>query len=206
MIDLRNIKRGEVLEVLLDGSKGSEQGGKRPVVVIQNDIGNTYSPTIIVACITSQLTKAKLPTHVALTKEKHGMERDSIMLGEQIRTLDKKSRIIQKITTLDEFTMAQISKALCVSLDLEEQIKSKQNNSPLDRIDSEERIKIEYLMERLYFYDNIINDSRNEEVKRHITNERDSIAYKFRRICKSNNLNYDELYKNIKIKVNIAMV
>lgn len=206
-VDLRNIKRGEVLNVVLDG-KGCEQGGERPVVVIQNNIGNTYSPTIIVACITSQLTKAKLPTHVELDKERYGLKHDSIVLCEQIRTLDKRFRVKERITMLDEFTMIKISRALCVSLDLEEKennVVIKPNENPLDKLNEEVREQVEYLLGRLYFYDDLINNSRNEDVKKHMVNDRDSIAYKFKRICKTNNLNHEELYKNIKVKVAISI-
>ena len=96
---------------------GSEQGGVRPVLVIQNDIGNRFSPTIIVAAITAQIQKAKLPTHVEIKADSHGFERDSVILLEQIRTLDKQ-RLTDKITKLDEETMKQIDEALEISLGL----------------------------------------------------------------------------------------
>ena len=96
---------------------GSEQGGVRPVLVIQNDIGNRFSPTVIVAAITAQIQKAKLPTHVEIKADKHGFERDSVILLEQIRTLDKQ-RLTDKITKLDGETMAEINHALEVSLGL----------------------------------------------------------------------------------------
>jgi len=96
---------------------GSEQGGVRPVLVIQNDIGNRFSPTIIVAAITTQIQKAKLPTHVEIKADSDGFERDSVILLEQIRTLDKQ-RLTDKITKLDEETMKQIDEALEISLGL----------------------------------------------------------------------------------------
>lgn len=96
---------------------GSEQGGVRPVLVIQNDIGNRFSPTVIVAAITAQIQKAKLPTHVEIKAEKHGFERDSVILLEQIRTLDKQ-RLTDKITKLDTDTMKKINHALEISLGL----------------------------------------------------------------------------------------
>lgn len=96
---------------------GSEQGGVRPVLVIQNDIGNRFSPTVIVAAITAQIQKAKLPTHVEIDAKKHGFERDSVILLEQIRTIDKQ-RLTDKITHLDEETMRKVNDALQVSLGL----------------------------------------------------------------------------------------
>lgn len=96
---------------------GSEQGGVRPVLVIQNDIGNRFSPTVIIAAITAQIQKAKLPTHVEVDAETHGLERDSVILLEQIRTIDKQ-RLTDKITHLDEESMQRVNEALQVSLGL----------------------------------------------------------------------------------------
>jgi mRNA interferase MazF len=90
------IKRGDVFYADLSPVVGSEQGGVRPVLVIQNDIGNKYSPTIIIAAITSQINKAKLPTHVEITGQEYGLPKDSVILLEQIRTIDKK-RLREKI-------------------------------------------------------------------------------------------------------------
>ena len=84
------IKRGDVFYADLSPVVGSEKGGVRPVLVIQNDIGNKYSPTIIIAAITSQINKAKLPTHVEITGQEYGLPKDSVILLEQIRTIDKK--------------------------------------------------------------------------------------------------------------------
>lgn len=96
---------------------GSEQGGVRPVLVIQNDIGNRFSPTVIVAAITAQIQKAKLPTHVEIDAENHGFDRDSVILLEQIRTIDKQ-RLTDKITHLDEETMQKVDEALQISVGL----------------------------------------------------------------------------------------
>lgn len=96
---------------------GSEQGGVRPVLVIQNDIGNRFSPTVIVAAITAQIQKAKLPTHVEMDAEKHGFDRDSVVLLEQIRTIDKQ-RLTDKITHLDDDTMRKVDDALLISVGL----------------------------------------------------------------------------------------
>ncbi|SIT89633.1 MULTISPECIES: type II toxin-antitoxin system PemK/MazF family toxin [Bacillales] len=111
------IKRGDVFFADLSPVVGSEQGGTRPVLVIQNDIGNRFSPTVIIAAITAQIQKAKLPTHVEIDAEKHGFDRDSVILLEQVRTIDK-SRLTDKITHLDDELMAQVEQALEVSLGL----------------------------------------------------------------------------------------
>lgn len=96
---------------------GSEQGGVRPVLVIQNDIGNRFSPTVIVAAITAQIQKAKLPTHVEIDADLHGFDRDSVLLLEQIRTIDKQ-RLTDKITHLDDETMRKVDEALQISVGL----------------------------------------------------------------------------------------
>lgn len=114
---MMSIRRGDIYYAELNPVVGSEQGGIRPVLIIQNDIGNQYSPTTIVAAITSQISKAKLPTHVELTSKKTGLDKDSVILGEQIRTIDK-CRLKEKLTYLDEETMARVNQALEISLGL----------------------------------------------------------------------------------------
>ena len=109
------IKRGEIYYADLNPVVGSEQGGIRPIIVLQNDVGNKYSPTVIAAATTSRLTKAKLPTHIELTRENTPMPKDSVVLLEQIRTIDK-SRIKEKIGELPPDVMQQINDALLVSL------------------------------------------------------------------------------------------
>ena len=111
------IKRGEVYFAQLNPVQGSEQGGCRPVLIIQNDVGNAYSPTTIILAITSQIDKAHLPTHVELGKNQSGLERDSVILAEQIRTIDK-SRLRQKVAELNQETMEKIARALAVSIGL----------------------------------------------------------------------------------------
>ncbi len=113
------IKRGEIYFAQLNPVVGSEQGGIRPVLVIQNDIGNQYSPTTIVLAITSQINKAKLPTHIELKADQYGLERDSVILAEQIRTIDK-TRLKQRIAILDEEMMANVDQSLEISLGLSE--------------------------------------------------------------------------------------
>ncbi|MBZ2176023.1 type II toxin-antitoxin system PemK/MazF family toxin [Schnuerera sp. xch1] len=110
-----NIKRGDVFYADLSPVIGSEQGGVRPVLVIQNDIGNKYSPTIIVAAITSQINKAKLPTHVEISAPQYGLPKDSVVLLEQIRTIDKK-RLREKIGKFNEDMMIKVDESLKISL------------------------------------------------------------------------------------------
>jgi mRNA interferase MazF len=111
------VKRGDVFYADLSPVVGSEQGGVRPVLVIQNDIGNRFSPTVIVAAITAQIQKAKLPTHVEIEAKTHGMEKDSVILLEQIRTIDKQ-RLTDKITHLEDDTMRKVDDALQISVGL----------------------------------------------------------------------------------------
>ncbi|MBT2759606.1 type II toxin-antitoxin system endoribonuclease NdoA [Mesobacillus foraminis] len=111
------VKRGDVYFADLSPVVGSEQGGVRPVLVIQNDIGNRFSPTVIIAAITAQIQKAKLPTHVEIDAKRYGFERDSVILLEQIRTIDKQ-RLTDKITHLDDEMMGKVDEALQISLGL----------------------------------------------------------------------------------------
>ena len=101
------VKRGDVFFADLSPVVGSEQGGTRPVLIIQNDIGNRFSPTVIIAAITAQIQKAKLPTHVEINAKKYGFERDSVILLEQLRTIDK-SRLTDRITQLDAQLMEKV--------------------------------------------------------------------------------------------------
>ena len=96
---------------------GSEQGGIRPVLVVQNDIGNKYSPTVIASAITSQINKAKLPTHIELCAKDYGLPKDSVVLLEQIRTIDKR-RLREKIGRLDDDLMERVNEALTISFGL----------------------------------------------------------------------------------------
>jgi mRNA interferase MazF len=111
------VKRGDVFFADLSPVVGSEQGGTRPVLIIQNDIGNRFSPTVIIAAITAQIQKAKLPTHVEIDAKKYGFERNSVILLEQLRTIDK-SRLTDRITQLDEELMEKVDVALEISLGL----------------------------------------------------------------------------------------
>jgi mRNA interferase MazF len=117
-----SVRRGDIFYADLNPVVGSEQGGTRPVLIVQNDVGNKYSPTVIIAAITSQIDKAKLPTHVELKGDEYKLEKDSVVLLEQLRTIDKK-RLKGKITFLDKEMMSKVEKALKISLGLGEYVK-----------------------------------------------------------------------------------
>ena len=109
-----NIKRGDIYYADLSPVVGSEQGGLRPVLIIQNDIGNRYSPTVIAAAITSKMGKSRLPTHIDIHADRVGLAKDSVVLLEQIRTLDKR-RLKERMGHLDEQTMQIVNSAIAVS-------------------------------------------------------------------------------------------
>lgn len=111
------IHRGDIYYADLRPVVGSEQGGVRPVLIIQNDIGNKHSPTVICAAITSQMNKAKLPTHVELDSSRYALVKDSVVLLEQLRTIDKK-RLRDKVCHLDREILQKVERALLISLNL----------------------------------------------------------------------------------------
>ena len=112
------VKRGDIYYADLSPVIGSEQGGIRPVLIIQNDVGNKYSPTVIAAAITSQINKAKMPTHIELSASDYGLYKDSVILLEQIRTIDKK-RLREKVAHLDKKLMKTVDEALSISFGIE---------------------------------------------------------------------------------------
>lgn len=112
------VKRGDIYYADLSPVVGSEQGGVRPVLIVQNDIGNKYSPTVIAAAITSQKTKSNLPTHIELPARSTGLQKDSIVLLEQIRTIDK-HRLKEKMGKLDDHSMEMVDEAIGISFGLE---------------------------------------------------------------------------------------
>jgi mRNA interferase MazF len=114
---MNTIKRGDIYYADLSPVVGSEQGGMRPVLIVQNDTGNRHSPTVIAAAITSQAGKARLPTHIELSAKHFGLSRDSVILLEQIRTLDK-SRLRERMGQLDAATMNRVDSAIAVSFGL----------------------------------------------------------------------------------------
>ena len=115
-----NVRRGDIYYADLSPVVGSEQGGVRPVLIVQNDTGNRHSPTVIAAAITSQLGKARLPTHIALAAQGSGLPKDSVILLEQIRTLDKR-RLRERAGRIPEDDMRRVDEALGVSMGLESQ-------------------------------------------------------------------------------------
>ena len=113
-----NIKRGDIYYADLSPVVGSEQGGLRPVLIIQNDIGNKHSPTVICAAITSKMNKAKLPTHIELSTKQCNIVKDSVILLEQLRTIDKQ-RLKDKVCHLDDSLLERVNRGLSISLDLD---------------------------------------------------------------------------------------
>lgn len=111
------VKRGDIFYADLSPVVGSEQGGTRPVLVVQNDVGNKYSPTVIAAAITSKINKAKLPTHIEIDAARYGLSKDSVILLEQVRTIDKR-RLRERIGRLDEVQMIKVNDALSISFGL----------------------------------------------------------------------------------------
>lgn len=111
------VRRGDIYFADLSPVVGSEQGGVRPVLIVQNDVGNKHSPTVICAAITSQMNKAKLPTHIALSAAEYALPKDSVILLEQIRTIDKQ-RLKEKVCHLDNAMMHRVDRSLLISLGL----------------------------------------------------------------------------------------
>lgn len=112
-----NIRRGDIYYADLSPVVGSEQGGMRPVLIVQNDVGNRHSPTVIAAAITSKMGKTRLPTHIDIYAEKAGLAKDSVILLEQIRTIDKK-RLGERMGHLDDATMGEVNQAITISFGL----------------------------------------------------------------------------------------
>ncbi|MDR0326131.1 MAG: type II toxin-antitoxin system PemK/MazF family toxin [Oscillospiraceae bacterium] len=113
----QTVRRGDIYYADLSPVVGSEQGGIRPVLIVQNNVGNRHSPTVIAAAITSQIGKARLPTHIELSARTYGLSRDSVVLLEQVRTIDKK-RLKERMGRLDESLMVKVDTALAVSFGL----------------------------------------------------------------------------------------
>jgi len=116
-LDNSIVRRGEIYYADLSPVVGSEQGGMRPVLIVQNDVGNRYSPTVIAAAITSQQNKARLPTHIEIEARTYGLSKNSVVLLEQMRTLDKR-RLRERMGCLDEKAMQRVDGAIAVSLGL----------------------------------------------------------------------------------------
>ena len=112
-----NVRRGDIYYADLSPVVGSEQGGMRPVLIVQNDVGNKYSPTVIAAAITSKTSKSRLPTHIEVFADRYGLAKDSVILLEQIRTIDK-TRLKEKMGHLDDAVMDRVNDAITVSFGL----------------------------------------------------------------------------------------
>ena len=137
----QSVRRGDIFYADLSPVVGSEQGGLRPVLIIQNDVGNRYSPTVIAAAITSRMGKTKLPTHIDVYADRVGLSKDSVILLEQIRTLDKR-RLREKMGHLDEDVMAEVNNAIAVSFGLHEGLRREEDTTtqaPHDHTDSTPR-------------------------------------------------------------------
>ena len=124
----QTVRRGDIFYADLSPVVGSEQGGLRPVLIIQNDVGNRYSPTVIAAAITSRMGKTKLPTHIDVYADRVGLSKDSVILLEQIRTLDKR-RLREKMGHLDEEVMAEVNNAIAVSFGLHEGLRREEDSA-----------------------------------------------------------------------------
>ena len=127
---MNGVKRGDIYYADLSPVVGSEQGGLRPVLIIQNDIGNRYSPTVIAAAITSRMSKTHLPTHIDIYAERAGLAKDSVVLLEQIRTLDKR-RLREKMGHLDDDMMSVVNSAIAVSFGLDNGEQDRVHNSEI---------------------------------------------------------------------------
>lgn len=187
-----DVKRGDILLVALDGCVGSEQGGVRPVVVTQNDIGNRYSPTIIGIPVTSEINKAKLPTHVEIFG--YGLDKQSVILAEQIRTIDKK-RIIKYIGHLDEEMMQKVENATMVSLNLGDSKKEKIAKDKALKIE-----KIEYALATLSEYGQTDNIIFKDKLRTRELYLKDLESY-----CSNNNLDFRNYYKQEQVQEKIAV-
>lgn len=188
-----NIVRGGIYYANVDGNIGSEQGGIRPVVVIQNQVGNVHSPTTIVAMITSQQSKAKLPTHVEI--KGCGLDKDSVVLLEQVRTLDK-IRIISFVGNVDELTMKKIDKARDISMG---ELKRKQ---PIDYLSKWAKKEIMTALENVYLYEDALRNARQDNISFRTVCLKEIEMYMndFKYLCDKNKINYKELYKDYKAR------
>ena len=149
-----SVRRGDIFYADLSPVVGSEQGGLRPVLIIQNDVGNRYSPTVIAAAITSRMGKTKLPTHIDIYADRVGLSKDSVILLEQIRTLDKR-RLREKMGHLDEAVMEEVNNAIAVSFGLHEGIR-RGEEPPHDT----ERPPLEAPAHETYLHHNPIGDPK----------------------------------------------
>jgi mRNA interferase MazF len=192
-IDMKDIKRGDILWINLFGSAGSEQASDscgRPCICIQNNIGNAYSPTIIVACITSQMTKAKLPIHVEISSsEEYGLDKDSVVLLEQLRTIDKKKRILRKSGRVDQSMMTKIDKALLVS------VFESPEKTELEKLPKYIRVKMEEMLDDINIYEKALSKAKSESLIKNLLEQREAFLGSLQIFCENNKLNYRDYYK-----------
>lgn len=177
-----NFKRGDIFYADFGEGIGSEQGGIRPVVIVQNDVGNKFSPTLIVSPLTSKMMKTKLPTHVMIKASESGLPKDSIALTEQVRVLDK-SRIKSYITSLNGLTLARLNEALEISLGL-----ANNNDKIAERTANEIKVIDMFIVKCMKFFGDNIN-SIKEELK-----EREVKVNELETYCKSKRLNMNNYY------------
>lgn len=193
--ELKKLKRGDIVWVDLRTNVGSEQRSDengRPVVIIQNDIGNAFAPTIITACITSQM-KPKLPTHVQVPSDKNGLSKDSVVLAEQIMTLDKKKRVLRKTGTLSEIIMSKIDKALVVS------IFPTRQKTPLEKLPQNVKNEIVNRLKSIRtleltintMYVNKIDNGSINLIEHRMDEALDGLKY----YCKINNIEFNQIYE-----------
>ena len=167
----QTVRRGDIFYADLSPVVGSEQGGLRPVLIIQNDVGNRYSPTVIAAAITSRMGKTKLPTHIDVYADRVGLSKDSVILLEQIRTLDKR-RLREKMGHLDEDVMAEVNNAIAVSFGLHEGIR-RGEEAPHDP----EHPPLEAPARQPHIHHNPIGDPKPEkEPQRTVAEDRPNVA------------------------------
>ena len=193
-------KRGMIfwcdLGTISNGERDCEQRGLRPCIIIQNDIGNKYSPTVIVAAITSQINKAKYPTHVEISSKKYDLSKDSIVLAEQTRTLDKK-KVGDYIGMLDEIDMQRLNKAVGISIGLVE-VQKQINNNNVTNI-KEVKIATE-IGKELDLYDTVIkkwiDNGKSINLIKEICQERQDKLGELRRLCDKYNLNINKFYQD----------
>ena len=185
------ISWGDIYYAELDG-QGSEQSGYRPVIIIQNNVGNRFSPTVVIATITSKLGKANVPTHVTI--EGYGLKSKSVIEAEQIKTIDK-NRLKSYIGRVDDYvTINKIKKAI--------EISTAQDISPLDRIKDEDiREIIEDKLDSIRTYERIITEGRNQDFINDCLHRRKSELSDLEDFCLENNLNYRIFYKKYEPKV-----
>lgn len=174
-------KRGDIYYADFGVGVGSEQGGIRPVVIVQNNVGNKYSPTLIVAPLTSKLTKTKLPTHVMIRASESGLAKDSIALTEQIRVIDK-IRIKEYITSLTGITLARLNEALEISLGLSTEVEKK-----AEQLTSEIKV-LDVLISKCITILNTIKPIEQE------LKTREHKLYELESYCKNNKLNINNYY------------